>query len=210
MNKLHNTTISRSAFHVAVRNPLYSGKIFIAKFKDEEAHLGQGQHEPLISKELFDRVQLILDGNKKIERPNTKILSDENLPLRGFLVFPECGRNLTGSASKGRTSRYYYYHCVSSCGFRQKAELANDIFEKSMRQFALNGNAQIVKKLLLDNYKKFVKNPFDEKKLIAQEMDKLNARLSVARNKLLSEIIDDEEYLEIKNECKKRIESLEE
>ncbi|MCT1531027.1 hypothetical protein ACFQ2C_01020 [Sphingobacterium daejeonense] len=79
-----------------------------------------------------------------------------------------------------------------------------------MRQFALNGNAQIVKKLLLDNYKKFVKNPFDEKKLIAQEMDKLNARLSVARNKLLSEIIDDEEYLEIKNECKKRIESLEE
>ena len=54
MNKLHKTTISRSAFHVAVRNPLYYGKIFIVKFKDEEAHLVQGQHEPLISKELFD------------------------------------------------------------------------------------------------------------------------------------------------------------
>jgi site-specific DNA recombinase len=79
-----------------------------------------------------------------------------------------------------------------------------------MRQFALNGSAQIVKKLLLDNYKKFVNNPFDEKKQIAQEIDKLNARLSVARNKLLSEIIDDEEYLEIKDECRKRIESLEE
>ncbi|MFT4221895.1 MAG: recombinase family protein [Dysgonomonas sp.] len=103
MNKLHKTTISRSAFHVAVRNPLYYGKIFIAKFKDEEAHLVQGQHEPLISKELFDRVQLILDGNKRVERPNTKILSDENLPLRGFLVCPECGRNLTGSASNGIT-----------------------------------------------------------------------------------------------------------
>ena len=45
---------------------------------------------------------------------------------------------------------------------------------------------------------------------IAQEIDKLNARLSVARNKLLSEIIDDEEYLEIKDECRKRIEVLEE
>src|SRR5699024_10989821 len=156
------------------------------------------------------KVQLVLDGNKREERPNTKILSDVNLPLRGFLVCPECGRNLTGSASKGRTSRYCYYHCVSSCGFRQKAELANDIFEKSMRQFALNGASQIVKKLLLDNYKKFVKNPFDEKKQIAQEIDKLNARLSVARNKLLSEIIDDEEYLEIKDECKTRIESMEE
>ena len=53
MNMLYNTTISRSAFHVAIRNPLYYGKIFIAKFKDEEAHLVQGQHEPLISKELL-------------------------------------------------------------------------------------------------------------------------------------------------------------
>lgn len=38
----------------------------------------------------------------------------------------------------------------------------------------------------------------------------MNAGLSVARNKLLSEIIDDKEYLEIKDECKTRIESLEE
>src|SRR5690606_24138171 len=48
------------------------------------------------------------------------------------------------------------------------------------------------------------------KKQIAQEIDKLNARLSVAHNKLLSEIIDDDEYLEIKDECRQRIESLEE
>src|SRR5699024_12377160 len=54
------------------------------------------------------------------------------------ILFPYTTLFRSGSASKGRTSRYYYYHCVSSCGFRQKAELANDIFEKSMRQFALN------------------------------------------------------------------------
>ena len=64
--------------------------------------------------------------------------------------------------------------------------------------------------MLLDNYKKFVQNPFDEKKRISQEIDQLNARLSVARNQLLSETIDDEDYLEIKKECKERIESLEE
>lgn len=211
MNTQTPVKLSRSAFHVAIRNPIYCGKIFIAKFQDEEAHLVQGQHEPLISEDLFNKVQLVLDGNKREERPNTKILSDVNLPLRGFLVCPDCGRNLTGSASKGRTNRYYYYHCVSSCGFRQKAELANDIFEERLFQFELDGGIKnVLKKLLLGNYKKFVQNPFDEKKRIAQEIDKLNARLSVARNKLLSEIIDDEEYLEIKDECKTRIESLEE
>ena len=63
---------------------------------------------------------------------------------------------------------------------------------------------------MLDNYKKFVHNPFDEKKRIAQEIDRLNAKLSVARNKLLLETIDDEDYLDIKKECKEQIESLEE
>ncbi len=84
---------------------MYCGKVFIQKYKDEEAYFVQGQHE-----RLFDRVQKILEGNKRVELPKTKILSDVILPLRGFLVCPKCGRNLSGSASKGRNNRYYYYH----------------------------------------------------------------------------------------------------
>lgn len=83
MNSQSLTKLSRSAFHVAIRNPLYCGKIFIAKFKDEESCFVQGQHEPLISEELFNKVQLVLDGNKRVVRPNVKIRSDANLPLRG-------------------------------------------------------------------------------------------------------------------------------
>ncbi len=79
-----------------------------------------------------------------------------------------------------------------------------------MIQFEIKeGVKNILKKLLLDNYKKFVQNPFDEKKRIIQEIDRLNARLSVARNKLLSETIDDADYMEVKNECKAQIEILE-
>ena len=47
------------------------------------------------------------------------------------------------------------------------------------------------------------------KKKIFEEIDRLNSRISVAKNKLLSEIIDDEEYLEIKKEFKEKIELLE-
>ena len=211
MNTLTPKKLSRSAFHVAIRNPLYYGKIFIEQFKDEPAHLVEGQHEPLISEELFKRVQLILDGNKRAERPNTKILSDINLPLRGFLICPECGRNLTGSASKGRNNHYYYYHCVSSCGFRQKAETANQIFEEGLQQLNINEPVKkCLNKIFLDNYKSFVKNPVNQKKRISDEIDNWNTKLSVARNKLLSEIIDDEDYIQIKKECKEQIEILEE
>ncbi|MEN9907993.1 MAG: hypothetical protein RLZZ540_1142 [Bacteroidota bacterium] len=211
MNSMGGNTLSRSAFYVALRNPLYYGKIFIKKYKEEEAYLVQGQHEPLVSEELFYKVQKLLNINKKEERPNVKIRSDINLPLRGFLICPKCGRNLTGSASKGRNNRYYYYHCVSSCGFRQKAVEANLIFEEGIQKLKINEvMKKYLKKIFLDNYKTFVKNPVNQKKLISDEIDQLNSKLSIARNKLLLGTLDDEDYIEIKKDLKERIEKMEE
>jgi site-specific DNA recombinase len=211
MNALSLKKISRSSFHLAIRNPVYCGKVFIQKYKDEEAYFVQGQHEPLIDEQLFNRIQKILDGNKRVELPKTKILSDVNLPLRGFLICPKCGRNLSGSASKGRNNRYYYYHCLPSCGFRKKAEVANLIFEEGLQCLNINDiMKKYLKKIFLDNYKTFVKSPINQKKIISDEIDQLNAKLSTARNKLLAEIIDDEDYIEIKKDLKERIEKLEE
>lgn len=44
--------------------------------------------------------------------------------------------------------------------------------------------------------------------LLHRLIDKLNSRLSIARNKLLAETIDDDEYIEIKKDCKEQIEKL--
>lgn len=211
MNRNAIKKLSKSAFHVAIRNPVYCGKIFIEKHKDEHAYFVQGVHQAIITEELFSKVQHALDGNRRTERPNTKVLSDVNLPLRGFLTCPKCGRNLTGSASKGRTNYYYYYHCITSCGFRQKAEVANEIFEEGLKLLDINSTMEkYLKKIFLDNYKTFIKNPIDQRKHISDEIDGLNAKLSIARNKLLSEIIDDDDYIEIKKTTKEQIEKLEE
>ena len=204
--------LSRNAFHSAIRNPVYCGKVFVPKYGDEESTIVNGQHEPLISETLFEKVQRILTNNKRKTVHNTKIQSDENLPLRGYLICPECGRALTGSASKGRNTRYYYYHCVASCGFRQRAENANHIFENMLTHFDLNqGSKELIKKMILLNYKQFVKeNPQMNKRKIVLEIDKLNEKLSVARDKLLSNVIDDLEYLELKKEIKEKIDYFEE
>lgn len=126
---------SRSNFWTAVRNPIFCGKIFIPKFKEDESRIVQGQHEALISEALFYEVQDVLDGKKRKERPNTKIVSLDNLPLRGFLTCPICDRMLTGSASKGRSSLYYYYHFISPCGCRYKANHVNDRFVEELKKF---------------------------------------------------------------------------
>ncbi len=204
--------VSRSAFHVIIRNPVYCGKVFIEKYKDEEAHFVNGQHEPLISETLFYKIQNILDGNIRAERPNTKILSPDSLPLRGFLICPICGRNLTGSASTGsKGSHYYYYHCIPSCGFRKNAEKANRLFEKELEKFEFQPVIkEMLQELLEKNYKKFIGISFDKRKYIVEEIERLNLKLSKAREYLFAEKIDADDYKVMKIECREKIEKLEE
>ncbi|WP_081621332.1 recombinase family protein [Flavobacterium rivuli] len=201
---------SRANFWMLVRNPVYCGKIFIPKYKDEDAHFVPGLHEPLISEPLFYKVQDLLDGKKRKERIRTTIEVKENFPLRGFLVCPHCDRMLTGSASKGMYSLYYYYHCVSPCKFRYRADKLNVIFEEELQKYIPHPAIEDLYKVILnDLYKRRTRQQENGTKDIAEQIDKLNARLSKARELLLSETIEGREYKEIKTECENKINRLE-
>jgi DNA invertase Pin-like site-specific DNA recombinase len=56
---------SKSNFWQIIRNPLYCGKIFISKFKDEESYFVEGKHQAIVSEELFNQVQFVLDGRAR-------------------------------------------------------------------------------------------------------------------------------------------------
>ncbi|MPZ20329.1 MAG: hypothetical protein GEV06_20795 [Luteitalea sp.] len=73
----------------------------------------RGDFEPLISEELFYRVQAILSGRVPNTAPRKRAHPD--FPLRGFVRCRSCGRGLTGSWSKGRSEYYAYYHCRPGC-----------------------------------------------------------------------------------------------
>lgn len=80
------------------QDPLYCGKIFVPKYKDEPAHFVQGQHEPIISEGLYYRVQDVLDGRARTYRP--KEVTIEEFPLRGFLTCPKSFKKLTGKGGQ--------------------------------------------------------------------------------------------------------------
>ncbi len=201
---------SRSNFWNLVRNPVYCGKIFVPKYKDDEARIVQGLHEPLITESLYYEVQEMLESNKRKVRPNSKVTSHENLPLRGFLVCPKCGRTLTGSASKGKYSLYYYYHCVSSCGFRSRADFAEREVVKEIRKYKPHpAMVKLYGTILSQSCQKYMSQEQNGTKEILHEIDKVNARLSKARELLLSDGIDAIEYKEIKMECEKKLAKLE-
>jgi site-specific DNA recombinase len=89
----------------------------------------QGIHLPLISENVFYKVQDIIEGRKKHLPSSLKTIRDE-FPLRGILICPQCGKYLTASCSKGKMGvRYPYYHCTNFCKERKKAEVVNNALE---------------------------------------------------------------------------------
>lgn len=200
---------SKNNFWVALRNPLYCGKIFVPPYKEEEGYYVKGQHEPLISERKFNEVQEILEGRKKVVKP--KIMSLDNLPLRGFLECPNCDRMLTGSASKGKMGKYYYYyHCSSRCGTRFKAGEVNEIFIEQLRQ--LSPNEAIIDMYLdsfFEEYNSRRKTDRKTRKNLLTQIDKLNNRLKEALIKNVDGKLDDDDYQKIKKFTNKELEKLE-
>src|SRR6202007_2924644 len=100
----------------------------------------QGQHEPIITDVLFYTVQDILEERAR-KLPTKYLTAREELPLRGYLICPICGRTLTGSASRGRRGdRFFYYHCRKGCKERKNAVEVNREFLKVLHTFrATNG-----------------------------------------------------------------------
>jgi DNA invertase Pin-like site-specific DNA recombinase len=83
-----------------LREPFYYG---VMEWKEK---LYQGNHTPLISKTLFDKVQEVTEKRK---HPHANKLF---FPLRGFVLCHDCGCMYTASLKKGND----YYYCTNGKG----------------------------------------------------------------------------------------------
>ena len=88
-----------------LRNPIYAGWIASTENGDKF----QGQHEPIISQELFDLVQDALDGKDAPPVVHKKLNND--FPLKGFIRCATCDKKLTAGWNKGRKEKYARYWC---------------------------------------------------------------------------------------------------
>jgi hypothetical protein len=95
-------TLSGSAIHNILRDPLYKGYV---RF---DGIIAKGRHEAIVNEALWNRVQAILTGR------NTNAGKPKDLTLRELFVFgnllkcPRCGRTLCPYRVKGK---YVYYEC---------------------------------------------------------------------------------------------------
>tara|TARA_R110002020_G_scaffold466202_1_gene688463 strand:+ start:22978 stop:24618 length:1641 start_codon:yes stop_codon:yes gene_type:complete len=201
-------TKARSQLWRILRNPVYCGKIFVPKYKDEESCMVDAQHEALISEELFHKVQAVLDGRGRKYR--VKFFTTEELPLRGFLICPDCGKLLTGSKSKGRSRYYTYYHCREGCTHRVSAEKVNSSFAGHLQNYIPRAEVKkLYISLIVEAYREQTHNTRNTKQDALKQIKEYEGRLSYARELLVSMKIDPSDYREIKSEYGRHISKLE-
>jgi site-specific DNA recombinase len=100
-----------------LKNPVYAGMLRVESFRELPGGLFPGIHEPIIGKDTWRLVQ-----NKIIEPKRTRIILDEELPLRGILKC-HCGNALTGAPSRGKSGKYFYYYKCKFSGHNNLSAL---------------------------------------------------------------------------------------
>ena len=172
--------INNNLLCLMLRNSLYMGYMYKKEWSKEPV---RGVFEPLITEEIFRKVQRILDGNKPLITPHKR--NNPLYPLRQFITCPNCNQPLTASQSRGRKERYAYYHCYNKdccINFRIRKERLEDEFIKYL---------EIVKpdKRFLDLFKAVIADVHRE--MVSEQVGQIKAlekRLSEARenkNRLL-------------------------
>ncbi|GEP93273.1 recombinase family protein [Chitinophaga terrae (ex Kim and Jung 2007)] len=204
---------SLSQFWRLIQNPVYMGKIFIHAFKNEEEMVVDGLHEPLISEALFYEVQdLLMDRSKTKPVKKAKVVSDKCLPLRNFLICPDCGGMLTGSASLGRQKdkSYHYYHCRNKCKARFKADELNLAFEEHLRKLVPTPEtANLFRQTVMSAVNGEVSGAKSIKSQLLDEIQYLTDKIAKARDLLIAGDLEPEDFKAIKNDCGRKIVVLE-
>ncbi|GAB2178308.1 hypothetical protein DLREEDagr8_38660 [Dongia sp. agr-C8] len=98
--------VPASTVHTILRNRLYTG------WFEWNGKLIQGRHEPLISVELWERVQGMLDG--RFAKKHRRMTHD--FAFSGLISCGKCGCSVVGEIKK---QRYVYYHCT---GYADKCQ----------------------------------------------------------------------------------------
>ena len=194
--KYRELKLSKSGVSRILNQITYSGQIRVPAYKDEPEIMVDALHQPLVSKEVYNKVQVELGNRKRIKHKPIK--QNDFLPLRGFLECSCCGSNLTGSGSKSKTGKkHYYYHCNNrkGCKERYRADQAhnslNNIFEELKPNKEVSELFEVILKEKFENSEQSNKSLI---KSLNEKIIKVEKRKSSLLDKFIDEAISQDAY----------------
>lgn len=235
MNKLGYKTKKGNNFSVGsirdiLTNPVYIGEIRynVRQNWSEKRRRNinpnpirvKGKHEAIIDRELWDKVQLILESKKG--KPS-RIYDGEYL-LTGILRCPKCGAGMvisrtTNTLADGTKKRIAYYCCgnwknkgTSVCNSNTiRVDKANEYVFKKIEELVSN---EAMIKAVVKNINKERKDKVKPAKRLLGDIDKELEKLDKRKRKIFEAYEDDiltkEEFQTRKDELNEKIRILEE
>ncbi|EGT0000589.1 recombinase family protein [Clostridium perfringens] len=235
MNKLGYKTKKGNNFSVGsirdiLTNPVYIGEIRynVRQNWSEKRRRNinpnpirvKGKHEAIIDRELWDKVQLILESKKG--KPSR--IYDGEYPLTGILRCPKCGAGMvisrtTNTLADGTKKRIAYYCCgnwknkgTSVCNSNTiRVDKANEYVFKKIEELVSN---EAMIKAVVKNINKERKDKVKPAKRLLGDIDKELEKLDKRKRKIFEAYEDDiltkEEFQIRKDELNEKIRILEE
>jgi hypothetical protein len=166
LRNLVGTGVTRNGLSTILNNPFYMGLIRIKKTGQVYA----GNHEPLISKHLFDDVQDMLAG-----RFNGRNKA-HNFLFRRYITCKGCEYSLIGELQKGNV----YYRChTENCPMKgMREEAVTSVVERSLRELEFT---KAEKEYLAKRIQVLKTNWFEEKE---KQLENLNVTLQHVSERL--------------------------
>jgi DNA invertase Pin-like site-specific DNA recombinase len=186
--------MSISAVYGLFTNPFYYGLI------RRKGNVYQGKHEPMVTEEEFWRAQALL-GRKGIPKPKTRSFS-----FTGLMKCGECGCGITAEEKVNRYGRHYiYYHCTKKkrwmkCSQKviQEHELEEQMIQYLNQIQLPEGLLKIGLTYLRNNQTKDRELELTCQRSIEKALGEGQRRLENLKQMRLSDLINDEEYLQEK------------
>ncbi|MDH2336393.1 recombinase family protein [Clostridium perfringens] len=235
MNKLGYKTKKGNNFSVGsirdiLTNPVYIGEIRynVRQNWSEKRSRNinpnpirvKGKHEAIIDRELWYKVQLILESKKG--KPSR--IYDGEYPLTGILRCPKCGAGMvisrtTNTLADGTKKRIAYYCCgnwknkgTSVCNSNTiRVDKANEYVFKKIEELVSN---EAMIKAVVKNINKERKDKVKPAKRLLVDIDKELEKLDKRKRKIFEAYEDDiltkEEFQTRKDELNEKIRILEE
>ena len=161
--------IGKSSIDLLLKNPIYYGAF---RWKGK---LYQGSHAPLISKDLFDRVQSVLNGK------NHPSIQKIGFAFNNLITCGICDCKVLGERKK---NKYNYYHCTFSkgrhngVGYIREEKLAT-MFEDPIKRITLTDDiANWLKDALKENSKSTLRLQENRLDSLKNQYEKIDSRLS--------------------------------
>jgi site-specific DNA recombinase len=184
--------ISGNGFSKILHNLFYIGVIRVKT--TGEYHVGK--HTPIIQKELFDRVQKVLQSKTTYHNPSASLV--EAFLFRKLLICKRCSKNLIGERQKV----YFYYRCHTiTCPQKTiRTEIVEQAFCKMLENLRYGKNETTrFEARMKERFRQLGKRVLEERMKLRSKLEHVQSSLLHLADNLIKGTIDERLFVQMKN-----------